>query len=272
MAAARYRVESDLFAGPIDLLLFLVRRSEVDPKRLSLAAIVSQFREMVAALELIGETVDIDFAGDFVVAMATLVEVKSAQALPHETEPQPELPEESTIRTDDDLVARLIQYRQFKDAAAVLGERAAARRQRYERQADDRPPGKSDPTRDRIRGIELWDLLAAFARIAATQLDRGVETIRDDQTPVHVYVDRVGERVRAAGPTRFVDLFDGDRSRSRVVGTFLAVLELVRHHRFRATQDAAGAITIEPPDPDGGDLDGGVLDNRPNLVAGAEEE
>ena len=247
MPSHGYRIETDLFAGPIDLLLFLVRRSEVDPCGLSLAAVVSQFRDAIAGLELIGEVVDLDLAGEFVVVMATLIEVKSLRALPHEPVPDVEDTVDDAAATDGDLVARLLQYRQFKDAAVVLGERASRRSERYARQADDRPPSASDPTRDRICGIELWDLLSAFSRIAATQLDRGVETIRDEETPVHVYVEQVAAKVRAGGVTRFESLFVGERTRSRVVGVFLAVLELVRHHRFRVSQAADRSITIEPP-------------------------
>ena len=247
MSTAAYRVTLEQFTGPVDLLLYLVRRSELDPSSLTLSRITEQFRETIAALQLIGEELNLELAGEFVVAVATLIEIKGRLSLPQE--PVPELAEEATDDAGDaELVARLLQFKRFRDAAVRLGERAARQAERYCRLASDRPPSGSDPTQDRITGIEVWDLLSAFSRIAATQLDRGIETIRDDETPVHVYVEQVGGRIRRDGPTRFSALFAGERTRSRVVGVFLAILELVRHHRFVAEQpQRGGEIVIAPP-------------------------
>ena len=248
MSTAAYRIEMDLFSGPVDLLLYLVRRSELNAGALTLSRLTVQFRETIDALELIGEELNIELAGDFVVTMATLIEIKGRQTLPQETET--ERPEAAPIESEpsDDLVARLLQFKRFRDAAVVLGRRADDQSRRYARMASDRPVSANDPTQDRIRGIEIWDLLSAFSRIAATQLDRGVETIRDEEVPVHVYVEQVSEYVLKAGRATFSELFAGERKRSRIVGVFLAILELVRHHRFVATQDAQGGeITITPP-------------------------
>ena len=247
MSAAAYRVDLDLFTGPIDLLLYLVRRSEIEASSLTLTRVVEQFREMVEALELIGQQLDLDLAGDFVVAVATLLEIKGRQTLPQEVDEAAEPVEAVEQEPNADLVARLLQFKRFRDAATGLAEQAARQSERYTRMTVERPPSGSDPASDRIRGIEIWDLLSAFSRIAATQLDRGVETIRDEEVPVHVYVEQVAERIRQQGEVRFHALFDGERSRSRVVGLFLAILELVRHHGYAAEQLGDGDITICPP-------------------------
>ena len=250
MSTAAYRVDLDCFSGPIDLLLYLVRRSELEAQSLTLSSITQQFRETIDALDLIGEQLSLDLAGEFVVTIATLLEIKGQRSLPQEAEE--EVTPDAVVddaEPNPDLIARLVQFKQFRDVAGELRERATRQSERYARVADDRPPSGSDPTQDRVRGIEVWDLLSAFSRIAATQLDRGAAAIRDEEVPVHVYVDQVAEQVRAAGSTTFTELFRGENSRSRVVGIFLAILELVRHHRFKAEQPVdGGEITISPPD------------------------
>ena len=242
---ASYRVELDLFAGPIDLLLYLVRRSELATHSLSLSTLARQFRETIAGLELLDEELDLELAGRFVVALSTLLEMKGRAALPQEvsSEPEPEAVEESVDR--EDLVARLLLFKRVKDAAGVLATRAETQSQRYSRLVNERPASTSDPASDRIRGVEVWDLLSAFSRIAATQLERGVEAIRHEAVPVHIYVEEIATGIRENGPTSFRRLFAGRHDRQSVVGIFLAILELVRHHGFAAQQDQRGGdITI----------------------------
>lgn len=244
-----YRVELDLFTGPLDLLLYLVRRNEVDVRELPIATLTRQFQEFLEVLEFL----DLDLVGDFVAMASTLVEIKSRMVLP-----QPEEEEEpAEAESDDDprngLVERLLEYKRFKEAATALEERAAEWQERYPRLSDDRPRVGRDPADDRIKEVELWDLVSALGRVLQRKHVEQRASIRYDDTPIRVYVEKIGSLVRREGRVEFTSLFDGESLRSKIVGMFLAVLELLRHHGFRAEQPAAfGEITIYPPLEDDG--------------------
>jgi segregation and condensation protein A len=239
-----YRVELDLFSGPLDLLLYLVRRNEVDLRDLPIAAITRQFGEFLALLELL----DLELVGDFVVMASTLVEIKSRSVLPDSEEPQAEAPAETAEDPRGGLIQRLLEYKRFKEAATSLEARADAWQERYPRLSDDRPTAARDPAEDRIKSVELWDLVSALGRILERKQVEQHASIRDDETPIHVYVEELAALVRLRGEVRFHELFEAETVRSRIVGLFLALLELIRHHGFRAEQPQPfGEILIRPP-------------------------
>lgn len=238
-----YRVELDHFHGPLDLLLYLVRRSELDVLDLPIARIASQFAAFLDVLEFL----DLDMIGEFLVMASTLIEIKSREALPQEQEAAPE---EETISQDtrSGLIEQLLEYRRYKDAAKALEDRAAEWQQRYPRLSDDRPRVGKDPAADFIREVELWDLVSALARVIRRHSTEGETRIRYDDTPMHVYVEQIGGKVKEEGRVAFTSLFDGETLRSRIVSMFLAVLELLRHHGFRAEQPIDfGEIWLLPP-------------------------
>lgn len=225
-----YRVELDLYSGPLDLLLYLVRRNEVDVVDLPIATLTNQFDDFLQVLELI----DLDMVGDFVVMASTLVEIKSRMVLPRADE-EPDEPE-SAADPRGELIEQLLEYKNFKDASRALEERAAEWQERYPRLSDDRPRLAKDPAADRIKEVELWDLVSALSRVLRTKNVEKVGRIRYDETPIAVYMERIGERVRKEGRVPFSLFFQQTNDRGRVVGVFLAVLELLRHHAFRAEQ------------------------------------
>lgn len=241
MSSTEYRVELDLFSGPLDLLLYLVRRNELDIVDLPIAPITNQFQQYLMVLEFI----DLDLAGDFVVMASTLVEIKSRQVLPRAEE-------EETIETADDprsdLIQQLLEYKKFKDAAKALEERAAEWQEHYPRLSDDRPNQGKDPSADLIKEVELWDLVSALARVVQRKVVDKETSIRYDDTPISNYVEEIGKLVRSEQQVAFTSLFDGASLRSKIIGMFLAILELLRHHAFRAEQsEEFGEIWIRPP-------------------------
>ncbi len=240
-----YRVELDLFTGPLDLLLYLVRRHELDIRNLPVAEVTRQFRDYLSVLELL----DLDLVGDFVVMASTLAEIKSRMVLP-QVEEDPAPAEEPRGQDDPrhELIHRLLEYKRFKDAATALEERAADWQRRYPRLSDERPGRGRDPAADRIKEVELWDLVSALGRVLQHKDVEERASIRYDETPIQVYADQIAERVRREGEVGFTSLFDEEIRRSTIVGMFLAVLELLRHHGFRAEQDQDfGPILIRPP-------------------------
>ncbi len=238
-----YRVELDRFSGPIDLLLYLVRRNELSATNLSLAVITQQYLEFLAVLELL----DLDAIGDFLVLASTLLEIKSRNVLP-----QPEEETEEAAPVDDDprgeLITRLLEYKRYRDAAVALEHRAAEWQQRYPRLADDHPRVGRDHAADPIREVELWDLVSALSRVLHRSSGESTASIRYDETPQAVYIERIATRVREQGAVAFSSFFEGTTRREKIVGLFLAILELLRHHGFRAEQPTEyGEITILPP-------------------------
>src|SRR5581483_2717200 len=149
-----YTVALDAYHGPLDLLLYLVRRSEVDVLDIPIAAIAEQFREYLHVLQQL----DVEFAGYFLVMTATLVEIKSRMLLPAEARPDEE---DDAADPRRELVRQLLEYRKFKDAAAALEERAARQGARVPRQ-EPAEPAAGGPA---VKPVELWDLVSAFARL-----------------------------------------------------------------------------------------------------------
>jgi len=239
-----WRVELDLFKGPLDLLLYLVRRDELDVRDLPIAPITRQFERYLAVLELL----DLEMVGDFVLMASTLAEIKSRLVLP--------VPEEEEQPADDaadedprgDLIRQLLEYRRYRQAATALEEHAAEWQERYPRLSNDRPQVTSDPSADLIKEVELWDLVSALARVLEKRVLEEESSIRDDDTPISVYVQQIGDQVRKEGRVAFTSLFDDVHHKSRIVGIFLAILELLRHHHFRADQsEDFGEIWVLPP-------------------------
>lgn len=248
-----YKVHLDLYSGPLDLLLYLVRRSEVDILELPIATITQQYLEYIEVLEIL----NIDEIGDFLVTASTLVEVKSRMVLPVPEEEETEETSEIQDEMSGALIHRLLEYKRFKDASDQLQEKAAIWQERYSRQNNERPSSGRNPSDDLIKEVELWDLVSALSRVLRTKQIDTKSKIYYDDTPISVYMKRIGEQVLREGQVLFSSFFEGINERTRITGVFLAILELLRHHGFRATQPREfGEITVLPPLDGKADLDG----------------
>ncbi len=233
-----FRVELEIFRGPLDLLLYLVRKHEVEIADIPIAPITTQFLEYI---ELLRE-LDLNQIGDFLDMASTLLEIKSRLVLPHGGEEAEELPDPR-----DELVRRLLEYKRYKDAASMLEERARSWQERFPRLGDDLPPRTRDLAEEEIREVELWDLVSAFGRIMRDNQAVQPSNIVYDDTPIHVYMAQIQEQLAAEGRLRFQGLFRPGMHKSALVGIFLAVLELVRNYHVRTDQnDLFGEIWIMP--------------------------
>jgi segregation and condensation protein A len=237
----RFRVELDSYCGPVDLLLYLVRQHELDVANLAIAAIADQFLQYIAVLQQI----DVNAVGDFLDIASSLIEIKSRLVLPGEEEVADELEDPR-----QELVRRLLEYKQYRDAASMLEERGRQWSERFARSVDDVPDRSLAPNEQPIRQVELWDLVSAFGRVLKGQHAASrPENIRYDETPIHIYMQRIDARVRRDGRVAFTDFFDSAVHKTALVGMFLAVLELVRHQHLRAGQpELFGEIWLEPGD------------------------
>ncbi len=236
----QFRVQLDTFSGPLDLLLYLVRKHEVDIANIPVARIADQFLDHVAVLE----QMDVDAVGDFLDLASMLIEIKSQMVLPHQETTEPDEVEDPR----QELVERLLEFKKYRDAAQLLDERGREWQQRYTRAASDLPPRSKRDSLPEITGVELWDLVSAFGRVLREKLAKPTTTsITYDETPIHVYMRNIDQRVRAEGSVAFFDLFPTAVHKSTLVGMFLALLELVRYRYALAHQsERYGDILIEP--------------------------
>jgi segregation and condensation protein A len=149
-----------------------------------------------------------------------------------------------------ELVRRLLAFKRYRDAASMLEERGRKWRERYPRLAGDLPLRQRAADEQPIAEAELWDLVSAFGRVLKERLAaNGPQNIRYDETPIHVYMRQIDERLRRDGRVAFADFFPSAVHKSALVGMFLAVLELVRHRHARASQpEIFGEIWLEPGD------------------------
>lgn len=222
-----YRVQLDVFTGPLDLLLYLIRRDELDIQDIPLTRLTEQYLEYVKLLE----ELDPNTAGDFLVMASTLVELKSRALLPTpplEAEEDGEDPRKL-------LVKQLLEYKRFKDAAEALGSAADERARRFVRRPADLPK--------ELEGVELeeaqvWDLLSAFGQVMSSiGQGPGLHEVSYDDTPIQEYADLILDTLERVGTVEFQALFADRFNRGEVVGMFLALLELLRRRRLRADQD-----------------------------------
>ncbi len=228
---ADYRVNLDIFAGPLDLLLYLVRKEEVDIYDIPLAKITDQYLQYVELLKQL----DIDLAGDFLVMAATLMEIKSAMLLPRA---EPEQAGEAEVNDPRaELIRQLLEYKKFKDAANLLDAAAERHQERQGRPTSliDKLVPDAEPEID-MDQVSIWDLLEAFDAICkATGTSTYTGHIRDD-TPIDLYQIEVLHRLQTEGPLTFARIFDGKPNRMVMVGVFLGILELIRGKLIWAEQ------------------------------------
>ncbi len=222
-----YQVKLETFQGPLDLLLYLVKRNEVDICDIPLAKITEQFLEHLRVIEWI----DVEHAGDFLVMAATLMELKSRLLLPRV--------EGQVDEIDDprlELVKQLVEYRKFKEAALLLEAQADRQQSRMARTPVE-APGPPDLSQQPLRSVELWDLVSAFGRLMRETLALLPQQIVVDETPLQVYQDRIVGMLEREPRLAFAQVFTSPRSRARLVGIFLALLELIKVHQITAVQD-----------------------------------
>ncbi len=248
-----FRVDLDTFRGPLDLLLYLVRKHEVEIVDIPIALITDQYLKHLSVLEKL----DVNSVADFLTVASTLIEIKSQQVLPRYDEIQDEMEDPR-----QELVRRLLEYKKFRDASSILEERGRDWQQRYSRQDNDLPPRPRNLSEEPIHEVELWDLVSAFGLIIRDTEASKPSSIVYDDTPIHVYMQKIHARLIKRGQLAFKDLFQPGMHKSTLVGIFLAVLELARHEKIRVQQNELfGEIWLIPCSDSTEPLDLSKVDN-----------
>lgn len=237
---AAYRVRLDEFEGPLDLLLHLIKKNEINIYDIPIAAITKQYLDYIGLMKYL----NLDVAGEFLVMAATLIHIKSRMLLPVETEGD----------EDDDgedpraeLVRRLLEYKQFKEAAAELVERGQHWREVFGRPSFFEAERKSLPgdVDDAPLELTLFDLVDAFQDIVQRTPVKALVEVTPDHLTVKDRMNYILERLEYEAAIPFESLFVLEEGRLVVIVTFLGLLELVRIKLIRAYQaEAFGAILL----------------------------
>jgi segregation and condensation protein A len=252
-----FRVDLDSFRGPLDLLLYLVRKHEVDITDIPIALVTEQYLKYLAILE----ELDVSAVGDFLAVASNLIEIKSQLVLPRGDEVEGAIDDPR-----EELVRRLLEYKEFRDAASILDEQSRSWQQRFPRLGSDLPPRFRDLAEEPIREVELWDLVNAFGLIIRdTEASKPSNIVYDD-TPIHVYMAKIHALVVDRGHVPLVDLFEPDMHKSTMISIFLAVLELVNHKHLLVEQNELfGEIWLLPQSDQSEPLDLSSVDNYDHM-------
>ena len=229
------QVHLEIFEGPLDLLLHLIKRNEVSVTDIPIATITEQY---LASLDLM-QTLSLDVAGEFLVMAATLIHIKSRMLLPAGDE---EPDEEEGIDPREELVRRLLEYQRYKDAARELEQREILTRDVFVRAA---PPVEEVGPRG-FREVSIFELLGALKRVIERLPKDVVHEVTLDKVTVREKMTLLLDKLRHQASVLFEALFDEAKTRMDVVVTFLAMLELVKVRAIRILQEEmAGPIMIE---------------------------
>ena len=228
MAGDDYRVKLDLFEGPLDLLLFLIRKNELDIYDIPIAVITEQY---LGYLDIM-KSLNVDLAADFLAMASTLVHIKSRMLLPSHSEDE----DEEDPRME--IVRPLLEYMQIKEAAMLLGGREVLNRDVFVRDFLSDELLDSDEEKELI-SVSLFDLLAAFKQVMEQRAMAREVTLPTPQVSVQDTMDSLLIRLRTHRNLQFRELFDGASTRTELVTMFLAVLELVRLNLIRVVQVAS---------------------------------
>ena len=211
-----YKVKLEIFEGPLDLLLFLIKKEEIDICDIPIARITEQYLEYMELMKLL----DLSIAGEFLVMAATLMHIKSRMLLPPEELEELEEEEEDPRA---ELVRRLLEYKKFKEAAKQLEERELGQRNVFTRIS-----AAEDEEKGTFFEASLFDLISAFSKVIEGIPKEAFQEIIKDEVTVEEKVHQLLHMLMAEPTVYFTRIFENARSKIEIIATFLAILELIR--------------------------------------------
>ncbi len=244
-----YEVRLDIFQGPLDLLLYLIKKNEIDIYNIPIALITRQYLETLEWMK----SLNLDLAGEYLVLASTLLLIKSRMLLPDDA-PEGSGEEETGTDPRQDLVRQLLDYQAFKEAALDLDGRPWLERDVFKRGAyPDLPPAGMEE--EAIVEVGIVELVDAFRRIVSSLEQEELMQINSEKLSVTDRINEILDKLRVAGQISFQELLEGGRDRRRIVYTFLALLEMMKLRMIKAYQTGPfGPIRIFPAveeEPDG---------------------
>ncbi|MBN2566032.1 MAG: segregation/condensation protein A [Candidatus Eisenbacteria bacterium] len=227
-----YEVRLDAFEGPLDLLLHLIREHEIDIYDIPIAKITEQYLEYISFME----SLDLSLAGEFLEMAATLIRIKVQMLLPKEVE---EGEEEEDPR--EQLVRKLVEYKQFKEAAGALASREEERRDYFPHGVDPRSYVEFEEEEvgieEFLRDVTLFDLVDGLREVLSRVPERvDIHSVDMELVTVDQQIDRIRAIMRERSSLPFIEIFGPSASREEIIATFMAVLELIRLGEITAVQ------------------------------------
>jgi segregation and condensation protein A len=218
---SEYKVKFEVFEGPLDLLLYLIKKQEVDIYEVNLTQLATQFIEYIDVMRML----DLEIAGEFLVMASTLMYIKSRELLPVDQQVQAEDEEEGEDPRWE-LIRQLVEYKKFKDAAAQLQQLEERQENVYRREAP-KPVFEQEPAKPDVSIFDLINAVSAILkRVAEREGDQ--REIFEDKWSVSEKIEMLARVIASKPRVKFSELFEGATSRTEVVVTFLAMLELIR--------------------------------------------
>ena len=215
------------FEGPLDLLLHLLKRDEIDIHDIPIAHITRQYLEYIELMRML----DLDVAGEFLVMAATLMRIKAKMLLPLPSSQE----EEDEGDPREELVQRLLEYRLYKEAASGMQEREAERRRWHER---GQVPTEDDAGPLPLAPATLFDLLDALQRVMARKPERVVYAVQTEAFDIEEQMSLIARTVAEEGQLRFSTIMTHARARMEIIVSFMALLELIKLGKVLCVQDA----------------------------------
>ncbi len=235
-AKSQYKVELEVFEGPLDLLLYLIKRDEVDIYNIPIERVTKQYLDYLSLMQML----DLNIAGDFFVMAATLMYIKSKMLLPPEERP-PEEQEEEDPRMD--LVRQLLEYKKFKDAAQYLHQREIVQESVFPRSV---PADLPEATDNYMVDVSIFDLIGAFSQALKRVEANQVREIIEEKFNVADKIEEIKQNLQRERSLNLTRFFSEMKSKTEVVVTFLALLEMIRLRSVRVFQpELFGEIVVE---------------------------
>lgn len=238
MEGSDYKVRLEIFEGPLDLLLYLIKRDEVDIQNISITRITGQYLEYIETFRML----NIDLAAEFIVMAANLMYLKSRTLLPRQAQPPEEDAEEDDPRWE--LIRQLIEYKKFKDAANFLSLREVEQEGTFAL-TPEKP--ETDPEPAPLAEVSIFDLIRAFQNVLKRfEESHDLGDIIDDRYTVADKIEMMLGRFTPGETARFETLFADAANKAEVIVTFLAVLELMKMNQFVVRQSGSfGGIEVQ---------------------------
>lgn len=226
-------IEQPAYSGPLDLLLYLIEQEEIDPVAIKLNLVIEPYLAAVRALR----EIDLDETGEFLIIASSLLEIKSSRLLPQKLQstnsPITSQPDELVVvDSKEELIRQLAEYRRYRSAAMALHGMATEQSKRLSRRNAVRGtlPANFQP-------VELWDLVSSYARLVRETRPASVERLVVDFVPLPVIIDEILKLVNLEGKITLKRLVQTHPSRPRLIGLFLAILDLLKNGEILAGQE-----------------------------------
>ena len=234
-----YAIKLDIFEGPLDLLLYLIKKNEIDIYNIPVALVTEQYLQYLKIIKAL----NLDLAGEYLVMASTLIHIKSRMLLP-----VPEEPEEEEEDPRAELVRQLIEHKTFKEAAVNLGERPLLERDVFTRAALlPEEIEKSTADEEELMEVSVFELIEAFHRIVSQIDKKELMEIDLEKLSLTDIINEIMEQLSLTKSLTFEDLLRERKDRRRIIYTFLALLELIKLRMIKAYQTSVfGVIRIFP--------------------------